>query len=208
VRTRQVAFVAFGILWAIAVGAGLRILLNYETAAGPPTSAPAHWPRESRIARVSGKPTLVLLAHPHCPCTRASIGELAVLMARLQGQVSTHVLFYKPAHLGGSWEQTDLWRSAAAIPGVTVQVDEGGAEAARFGSAVSGQTLLYGADGRLLFSGGITASRGHFGDNDGSDAILSLVTRGSAERTETPAFGCSLQDPSTAVSKLDVSWER
>ncbi len=71
-----------------------------------------------------------------------------------------------------------------------------GREALRFGAATSGQTLLYDASGRLLFSGGITPARGHAGDNDGSDALLELLSGGSGRHHQTPVFGCSLRDAS------------
>jgi hypothetical protein len=45
-----------------------------------------------------------------------------------------------------------------------------------------------------LFKGGITASRGHSGDNLGRDAVIDLVTSGVASASSTPVFGCSLQN--------------
>lgn len=181
-------------LWLVVVGGGLSVLWGYENTPGAPAAAPRQWPADSRIRPAQGRATLVMLAHPHCPCTRASIGELASLMAHGQGRLTAYVLFLKPAGFSEDWEKTDLWRSAAGIPGVNPVVDEGGTEARRFHAITSGQTLLYGADGRLLFSGGITASRGHSGDNAGRSAIVSLVNTGGAERDETFVFGCPLFD--------------
>ncbi len=133
-----------------------------------------------------------MLAHPHCPCTRASVGELALLMAQTQGKAAAYVLFLKLPDFTEEWEKTDLWYSAANIPGVTVLEDEDGAEAKLFNASTSGQTLLYDADGKLLFSGGITGARGHSGDNAGRGAIVSLLNEGKAEQTETAVFGCPL----------------
>ena len=81
----------------------------------------------------------------------------------------------------------------AAIPGVATILDRGGREAARFGAHVSGQTFLYDAAGRLVFSGGMTIARGHAGDNDGEDALLALITAGHAPVASTPVFGCLLR---------------
>jgi hypothetical protein len=116
-------------------------------------------------------------------------------MAHSQGRLTAYVLFLKPTDFSEDWEKTDLWRSAASIPGVTAMIDDQGAEANRFHAATSGQTLLYDAAGSLLFSGGITGSRGHSGDNAGQAAIVSLVNSGAAARTETSVFGCPLFDP-------------
>ncbi len=207
-KRRREMLVVIGVLWMCVVGAGLWIMMDYETAPGAAAAAPGRWPAGSQIRRDPGRATLLMLTHPRCPCTRASIGELAVIMARLQGRVSAYVLFLRPTASPEEWEKTDLWRSATAIPGVTVLSDESGVEAARFGAGVSGQTLLYDAKGRLLFSGGITASRGHSGDNAGRTAIVSLVTAGHAARTGTPVFGCSLHDPNAKTLQVDSSWKK
>lgn len=132
-----------------------------------------------------------MLAHPHCPCTRASIGELAKLMAHAQSRVTAYAMFVKPPDSSEDWEQTDLLQSAAEIPGVNVVVDDG-VEAERFHAETSGETVLYDAEGHLLFSGGITGSRGHSGDNAGGSAILFLLNGGEVERTKTSVFGCPL----------------
>ena len=153
---------------------------------------PSHWPEGSRIERSPGRATLVMLVHPQCPCSRASIAELAVLMTHLQGRLSAHVLFLQPASLPDDWTQTDLWESAAAIPGVEAIRDADGVEARRFDAATSGQVVLYDTTGKLLFSGGITPARGHSGGNSGRDAILALLGGSPSEWSETPVFGCAL----------------
>ena len=55
-------------------------------------------------------------------------------------------------------------------------------------------TVLYDAAGHLLFHGGITPSRGHSGDNAGSQAIAALLTHHLADRQHTPVFGCDVFD--------------
>ncbi len=170
---------------------GMRVLSHYENTPGCVGTVPPAWPA-TQIERATDRPTLVIAAHPHCPCTASSVGELAQIMARLQGKVATYVLFVKPREAGRDWEDTDLRRSAEAIPGVKVVFDPDGVEARRFGAETSGHALLFGADGRLLFSGGITASRGHAGDNAGETAIVALVNNQTPARTRTFVFGCSL----------------
>jgi hypothetical protein len=191
-RKGRVILFAFISVWIAVVSLGLKYLWNYEVSAGSSGTPALQWPQNSQIHRTEGKSTLVLLAHPHCPCTRATIGELSILMTHCQGKASAYVLFYKPAGFPYDWEQTDLWRSAASIPGVTVLVDNNGEEARRFGGATSGQALLYNKDGNLMFSGGITGGRGHSGDNAGRDAITSLLLDESADHSSTPVFGCEL----------------
>jgi hypothetical protein len=196
------------LLWLIAIGIGWVRLLNYNYEARPREfgPVPARWPAGSKLQHDRNRATLVLFAHPHCPCTRASIGELALLMAHCQGRVRGHVLLFRPIGSSDEWARTDLWRSAAAIPGVTVACDEGGNEAQLFHVAVSGHAVLYDPQGELLFDGGITDSRGHSGDNAGRSAIVALLHDGGADRTETPVFGCSLRDPESPQEGWTASW--
>lgn len=184
--------------WLVLVCAGLGWLLTYENTPGEVALPSAQWPSKSQLLPSAEHATLVMLAHPHCPCTRASIGVLSAIMAHSQGRLTAYVLFLKPEGVSVNWEKTDLWHDAAEIPGVTPLVDEGGREAALFESLTSGQTLLYDQKGRLLFKGGITASRGHSGDNAGRSAIISIVNTGSSEQDTTPVFGCPLLDPQSA----------
>ena len=181
-------------LWLLTVVAGLGVMLAYEETPGVAAIASPQWPDESRVRLASDRPTLIMLAHPHCPCTRASIGELNTLMARCQGKIAVTVLFLKPKAFPAGWEKTDLWRSAATIPGVKVLCDDGGIEARKFHAMTSGQTMLFDSAGQLLFSGGITGGRGHAGDNVGRDAIISLVTTGKSERSKSFVFGCALRN--------------
>jgi hypothetical protein len=78
-----------------------------------------------------------------------------------------------------------LRRSAAAIPGVKVLFDPDRMEARRFGAETSGHNLSFGADGGLLFSGGITASRGHAGESVRERAIVAPVNNQTPARTQT-----------------------
>ena len=197
-RIGTLVIAAFGLLWLAIVGLGQRAMLNYDYIAARPSAPPAKWPANSKIPRIPGLPSIVLVAHPHCPCTRATIEELALLMTRVHGQASAAVVFVRPPGAPEDWEKTDLWRSAARIPGVTVVGDTDGREAARFGAQASGQTLLYSASGDLQFSGGITASRGHSGDNLGRSSLVPLVTTGESTTNHTSVYGCSLQNPERA----------
>ena len=185
-------------LWGVTVCAGIGMLADYEARPGDAAPSPDKWPTMSRIVRATGQSHLVMFAHPRCPCTRASIGELAVVMSQCQGRLAADVLFLKSAEFEREWTQSDLWRSATSIPGVTVALDESGAEAQQFGAITSGHVVLYDGDGRLLFSGGITGSRGHFGDNYGRSTIVALVRDGASQSptrrypAECAVYGCRL----------------
>lgn len=183
------------VVWFTGIAFGARRLLDYENTPATRANAPQMWPKASKIPRTPGMPTIVVMGHPKCPCTRATIGELALLMTRLHAQATAAVLFIRPEGTPPDWEETDLWRSAAEIPGVTVLADPGYREADLFGAQASGQTFLYDATGQLQFNGGITSLRGHSGDNVGRSSIVALVTGEGAAQRQTSVFGCALRTP-------------
>ncbi len=179
-------------IWIFVIVIGLWLLWHYASTPAAAAQAPTHWPADTAIQPNSHGATLVMFAHPRCPCTRASIGELEKIVAHTQGRVTPWIVFYKPAQFDTNWERTDLWQSAAAIPGAHVISDPDGALARRFHALTSGQTVVYDAGGNLLFSGGITESRGHAGDNAGEGAVIDLLNTGGAACRESPVFGCAL----------------
>jgi hypothetical protein len=191
---RVAAVVAVCIGCAVVIASGVVLLLQYENAPGDAGDTPSQWPEGSVLALDATRPTLVVCAHPRCPCTRATIGELERLMARLQGKIVSHVLFFTPSDAPLQWVRTDLWNSAERIPGVAVHSDPGGIDARKFGAVTSGHTVLYSRGGDLMFHGGITGSRGHAGDNAGSLAIESLLRDGVSDQTQTYVYGCPLLD--------------
>ena len=166
--------------------------MAYDNTPGARADAPASWPAESALTRDPAAPTLVMLAHPRCDCTRASLGELAELLARVKVKPRTFVVFIKPGGTASGWEQSGTWEQAKRIPGVTVVRDDDGAEARRFGVQTSGQTLLYDARGHLLYSGGTTGSRGKAGENAGRADLVALVDGARRPRATRPVFGCPL----------------
>lgn len=192
---KQAVIVAAVALWVPTVAFGVNVLLKYSTTPGDPGTPPTEWPRNSPIEREIGRADLVMFVHPQCPCSRASLGELAIIMAH-SPKLEATVFFYLPAQEASAWARTDLWRTAAAIPGVHVLEDPAAATARTFGALTSGQTLLYNPDGHLLFRGGITGFRGHSGDNAGRSAILALLEMKTpwhnTSPVRTPVLGCSL----------------
>jgi hypothetical protein len=133
-----------------------------------------------------------MAVHPKCPCTRASLQELAKVMRHATEPVLATVLVSRPEGTTKGFEKTNLWDQAAEIPGVEVQVDPSGIAARSLGLSVSGATSVFDAQGRLLFSGGITSARGHVGDNSGADATIGILSGRPSGLTHTPVYGCDL----------------
>jgi hypothetical protein len=179
-------------LWAGVVVAGFVVLGGYEATPGLAGGPALDWPPTSRILRALDQPSLLVFAHPQCPCTRTTLDELAVIMTRCKGRVRAYVLFYAPSGEPPAWAHTASWEDAERIPGVEVLADPDGAESVQFGAETSGHVLLFSSDGRLQFTGGITGARGHAGDNPGRAAVITLVTGGVSETRRTPVFGCPI----------------
>jgi hypothetical protein len=181
-------------VWGMAVLGGTIGMIAYSNSPGPSGDPPGRWPAGSQIPFDTDKFTLLMFVHPHCPCSRASLGELEVLLSQCPRQLSTHVVFVKPKGTITNWEKTDLWRDAMSIPGVKASSDIAGVEASRFHAETSGQVLLYDRNGTLRFQGGITLGRGHAGDNPGRSDIEEIVRNGRPDGGKTPVYGCSLFD--------------
>jgi hypothetical protein len=191
-RARPVVVVS---LWLGLVIAAVAGLWGYATTGGEAAPAPGQWPLGSSVRQHPARPTLVLFLHPHCPCSRATLAELSVLMEQTGGRLDATVFFIRPDGVSEGWERGELWRRAQAIAGVAVKADPSGAEARRFGARTSGEAILYAPGGRLAFYGGITPARGHEGENPGRSAIVSRVMRGGGESLVTRVLGCALFTP-------------
>jgi len=185
-------FILSSIIWLGSMLAGTYYLLRYANTPGVAALPPKLWPVESSITQSSKTATLVLFGHPHCPCSKASVGELNEIIAKIHDRIRVYVAFVVPKDADESWQQSSLWTDAKLIPGVQTLLDEDGIESSRFNATTSGQAILYDENGQLVFSGGITDSRGHFGDNAGKSAIISYANGHEVPVRSTPVYGCAL----------------
>ena len=186
-------------LWLIVVCTLFWQMEQYTNNPGEMESAPRVWPAGSTVPLGRELPTLLMFIHPKCPCTQSSLRELEVLLAQSNERVNAHLLFIQPEGVSSGWvERSGTWSRASTIRGVSVHLDKGGELARIFGSRTSGHTVLYDTDGKLLFEGGITASRGHSGDNIGRGAVTQLLRGARTDYVQTPVFGCGLFDADCA----------
>jgi hypothetical protein len=180
-----------GLIWAATVGAMYQAVRRFETTPGRDAAARASWPAGSRIVRERGRWTLVMLIHPHCSCTRASLQELERIIEMSDASLQTYVLVYRPADFRAGWEKTETFDAANRLQRARVIVDPDGREARLFGGFTSGQTFLYDGEGALRFSGGVTSLRGHAGVNRGSMDVVDIV-HAKARQGSHPVFGCAI----------------
>jgi hypothetical protein len=200
-QTRRSLHPAIPLLWLGLAVWGTLAMMSASSKPGSSGAPPAKWPMASSLPRPSQRPTLIMFLDYDCDCSKASVGELSSLMSSCQGQVNTHVLFFKPARGSTDSSQSDLYRSVTAIPGVKAAPDVNGREARLFGAETSGEVVLYGADGRLRFRGGMTVSRGCLGDNPGLTALQALIGHQGSQVTQTPVFGCPLLGHNLAAKR-------
>ena len=180
------------LVWVLFIFGGTYKLLMYEYTPGKENNFSAYWPATSEL-QLSNKPyTLVMVVHPKCGCSKASLGELSKLVARFPNVLDVKILFIEPKDAGPDWMLSENWAAANEIAGAEVHPDTEGTLAQAFKVKTSGITLLYNREGGLLFHGGITASRGHWGDNTGSQAIGEIISKGSSATSTTAVFGCNL----------------
>lgn len=197
-RSGQITVLA---IWAVALIAGQYAMSSFGYTRGATGDVPAVWPEQSLLSRQSGLPTLLLFAHPRCPCTTASLEQLKSIQTDSKVPFNCRVIFLVPENAGHDWTSSNIVCQAKAIPSVDVVMDHG-EEIRRFGVSTSGHVLLYSADGQLQFNGGITIARGHVGENAGTRSVVQHLKRQSTNLSQSPTFGCPL------FPKSDLCQER
>jgi hypothetical protein len=197
-RSGWVIWIATAI-WFAAFAGGTVAFLRFEFTPGEATRAPLVWPVDSSIPLHPEGMTLVLFAHPHCVCTRASLDELQVILSHHSRPISAQVVFVQLSDFTDEEMRDESWEKAGRIPGIERRIDKEGVEARRFGALVSGYTLLYDAAGKLLFEGGVTGSRGQVGANAGRNSVIGFLRDAKVDTSRTPVFGCYLFDRAERV---------
>lgn len=190
-RILTAAIAASALVWAATVAAAYQAIRRFESTPGDAAIAPMSWPARSAVPRVPGEWSLVMLVHPHCSCSRASVKELEAVLEKAPRSVQPYVLVFRPHELPAGWERTDVYTAATRLRRTRVLIDEDGRESKLFGGFTSGQTFLYDGDGKLRFEGGITSLRGHAGLNSGRTEIIRIANAGAGTGTH-PVFGCSI----------------
>lgn len=207
-RARRLIAAAIGALTLLMGATGAAALHAYMSQPGSTADTPTHWPSDPGVVRSRGW-TIVLAAHPECPCTPASIDELATAV-RARAGVELIALARTPHRAAAVPDTPSLQklRRLSQEADVRIVPDPGGDTAAAFGALTSGHTVVYGPDGTLAFSGGVTPSRGMRGPNTGR-AVITRLLEGQPPRASTaPVFGCPLCGPASPAANAAEETDR
>lgn len=205
---RRTSRIAVPLIWGAAIVAALYSLQHYNSLAGQNSIAgradfcQVH---ESLLYHpaCSPSPALVMYVHPHCPCTRASFEELTKIVdrARAMGkQPAVKIVVVVAPGMPDGWREGPNVRAAHRFQGAEVIYDLDAQLARAQSATTSGHVVLIDGPARLGFRGGITRSRGHAGDNDGTRAIVDILNGRKPAVASTPVFGCPLFNSEACAS--------
>ncbi|PQO47845.1 hypothetical protein [Blastopirellula marina] len=178
--------------WLLLIGAGFVALASYQNQAGESAEHQSAWEKSPLIQRDAAQCQLLVFLHPHCPCSSATLNELARIQATCQNRLAIQVVIYYPLGADADWLQTPNVKLAQQIPNAQWTLDPDGNSARELGVRTSGHTILLSPRGDLIFSGGITSSRGHEGANLGRQAIERYVCLGEKTVDQTHVYGCPI----------------
>lgn len=148
----------------------------------------------AHVTLSADRPTLLVTLHAYCPCSSATISEVAWIAEHAHAPFRTTFLVEAPENVSDeALRATPDYRLASRIAGASIVLDRGGHDAALFDAHTSGQSYLYEPDGSLAFAGGLTWARGHEGESVGSDEVLARIDSMPTVLAATAVFGCPLE---------------
>jgi hypothetical protein len=192
VNVWRLALIVVTALWGAATFASWERLASHAYRQAATTSGVATWPQLGADFLADEKTRIVVFAHPGCPCTRATVAELAEVLADCPADASAAVVFVTAGLPDDVVSNSDTVAAARQTNNVIVVLDDDAQIAARYGATVSGETFAFNAAGRRIFHGGITAARGHRGTSGGRELLEQAIRNPAADTGEAPVFGCRL----------------
>jgi len=140
------------------------------------------------------RPTLFVFLHPECPCSAATVEELARISERCNGELKILGIFSDYSTLPHPPHQSGMWNKLESILGARPLLDDDAHLRRSFHASTSGECFLLGPDAHVLYHGGITSARGHAGPSSGGDAIISSFNGDTMGIVTAPVFGCTLDN--------------
>ena len=191
--------------WIVLIIGGTLAITAYSNTPGVRPETVACWPETSTLTRSEDSPTVVLFLHPKCPCSVSTLREMERALSGNSDQVEVQIGLFCPPNEPDEWTKTSLSKFAEHLKPGSTFIDRSAVEARRFGVLTSGHVLVFSASGKILFSGGVTAAKGHDGENRGGLALRSLCRGDDLPLIEQPVFGCPIIESSTSESKREIN---
>jgi len=186
------SFVVVLIGWSLGILFAMGMSYDFTWRAGESGNPPLHWPKDISSPKLTDRPLVLVFLHPQCPCSRATLDELAVAMTHTRERFQFVAVFEKPAGRNDDWIKAELWKRAEGISGLSRVIDVDGKLVNAFHAKTSGDTVVYSPEGILLFHGGLTPGRDHRGSNAGRTFLETWTRETPPETVTSPVFGCPL----------------
>ena len=182
--------------WIVSIMVSLGILTWYKFTPGEQVEIAGQWPKEASHLQTPGSANLVMFVHPECPCSLASMDELARLLPIIADHIAIKVVFRElTGQYGRQLSEHALWKKAKTLPHVQLLIDPGQKLENSFQAKTSGQTYLFDKEGRKIFQGGLTPLRGHTGETQASSFIKQWSRQQTISRSiSSSVFGCPMQE--------------
>lgn len=184
-------------LWLGSLAASAAVFERYARTPGSAGEARPVADAEAGAKRESGDAWRVTMyAHPRCPCTRASLTELARVAEAVGdgARVEYEVVMYRPQGAGDDWVRGRSWDLAHEIQSVRVAIDPGGRMSAREGAFTSGHVVVRDGAGAVVYAGGVTNGRGETGASAAGEAIIAALRGEEVALRVGPVFGCEITE--------------
>lgn len=189
--------------WCLAIALCSGALAWSARRPGQGASPPERLPESITSGQTGARTTVIVAIHPRCPCSRATVANLESAWRTAARSCDLVAVVYAPGDRPVGWAETDTVKRIAALDGARRINDPDGSISAALGVWTSGQVLVYDANGKLRFSGGITPSAGHEGDCASLETLRNLVGAGTSDHSgkdsvlHSAVFGCPLCDDET-----------
>lgn len=182
--------------WILILAIGVGAFAQFSYTPGQAADASTAWPSLSRLQPAENQPELLVFLHPKCACSHATLKDLGSILPEIGSRAKVRVIFNDlgdPSLLEESHSYEMAKEMASESGGIEIVKDPNGVESKLFGVKTSGQVFLYDEQAKLVFSGGLTPSRGHEGESQGAIAVMSWLNSKKIQWQTSNVFGCSMK---------------
>jgi len=171
---------------------GIWQLYAFSTTPGDHTVVQS-WILQDKLPLKHQLASLVVLIHPKCSCSTATLKEVERLKIGLKDKLDVKLVFISYGDKSKNWYQGPVWDLAVSMKkNVSIVLDNDGQILKTLGTKTSGTAYLVGPDLKVVFQGGLTPIRGHEGATSGQAFIASWVKGNTKSSLIQKIFGCGV----------------